>query len=67
MSRQEPDLDFKTLKFSFRLLRHRLMGRIFEIALTPLDILVQSEIQMMSEPPRADLLLLRRKGKVWTE
>ena len=67
MSRHEPDIDFKTLKFSLRLLRHRLMGRIFEIALTPLDILVQSEIQMMSEPPRADLLLLRRKGKAWTE
>ena len=35
--------------------------------LTPVDIVVESEIQVMSEPPKADVLLLRRWGKQWTE
>ena len=52
---------------SFRALRHRLLAKLLEIVLTPVDIVVESEIQVMSEPPKADVLLLRRRGKQWTE
>ncbi|MBK8047478.1 MAG: hypothetical protein IPK16_10350 [Anaerolineales bacterium] len=51
---------------SYRVLRHQLLSKILELVLTPVDITVESELQVMSEPPRADLLLLRRHGKVWT-
>lgn len=30
------------------------------------DIIVQTEIQVMSEPPKADILLLRRMRSAWT-
>ena len=35
--------------------------------MTPVDITVESEVQVMSEPPKADILLLRRQGKAWSE
>ena len=35
--------------------------------MTPVDITVESELQVMSEPPKADVLLLRRRGKQWSE
>ena len=49
-----------------RSLRHQLLARLLEIVLTPMDIAVESEVPVMSEPPRADVLLLRRRGKAWT-
>ena len=52
---------------TLRTLRHRLLGKILELVLTPVDISVQSEVQVMSQPPKADLVLLRRKGKAWSE
>ena len=51
----------------FRVLRHQLLGKLLEIVLTPVDVVVESEIQVMSEPPKADVLLLRRQGKQWSE
>ena len=51
----------------FRVLRHQLLGKLLEIVLTPVDVIVESEIQVMSEPPKADVLLLRRRGKQWSE
>ena len=51
----------------FRILRHQLLGKVLEIVLTPVDITVESEVQVMSEPPKADLLLLRRNGRRWSE
>jgi hypothetical protein len=51
---------------SFRSLRHQLLARLLEIALTPVDINVESEIRVMSEPPMADILLLRRRGRQWS-
>ena len=47
-------------RHSFRALRHQLLGKLLEIVLTPVDVIVESEIQVMSEPPKADVLLLRR-------
>ncbi|MFN8493958.1 MAG: hypothetical protein U0350_40540 [Caldilineaceae bacterium] len=45
---------------------HHLLGRLLELLLTPVGITVQTELQVMSEPPKVDILLLRRKGAVWT-
>ncbi len=67
MSQKQPEVPTSTANHTLRTLRHRILGKIYEIVLTPLDITVQSEIQMMSEPPRADLLLLRRNGSRWTQ
>ena len=50
-----------------RVLRHQLLAKVLELVLKPVDITVESELQVMSEPPKADLLLLRRHGKAWSE
>ena len=52
---------------NFRVLRHRLLGKLLELVLTPVDITVESELQVMSEPPKADVLLLRRHGRQWSK
>lgn len=43
---------------------HRLLGKHLELLLTPVGITVQTEPQVMSEPPKVDILLLRREGNV---
>lgn len=45
---------------------HQLLGKEFELLLTQVDIIVYTEIQVMSEPPKADILLLQRERKAWT-
>jgi len=46
---------------------HRLLGKLLELLLTPVGITVQVDFPLMSEPPRADILLLRRLTRYWTE
>ncbi|MBI3959527.1 MAG: hypothetical protein HY328_12030 [Chloroflexi bacterium] len=46
---------------------HQLLGTLLELALTPVDIQVETEVQVMAEPPKADILLLRRKTPQWTD
>ncbi|MFN3332510.1 MAG: hypothetical protein ACK47M_08370, partial [Caldilinea sp.] len=48
-------------------LRHQLLAKLLEIVLTPVDVIVESELQVMRDAPRADVLLLRRRGRQWTE
>ncbi len=50
-----------------RTLWHRILGTLLELLLTRLGILVQSEVQVMSDPPKVDILLLRREGERWTD
>jgi hypothetical protein len=45
---------------------HRLLARLLEIVLSPVDIDVQPNVSVMTEPPEADILLLRRKTPQWT-
>lgn len=45
---------------------HRLLGAMLEMLLTPVGITVQTEVQVISDPPKADVVLLRRKGARWT-
>ncbi len=46
---------------------HQLLGTLLELLLTPVGITVQTEVAITSEPPRADILLLRRESARWTE
>ncbi len=39
---------------------HRILGALLELLLTRLGIIVQSEVQVMSDPPKVDIVLLRR-------
>lgn len=46
---------------------HRLLGALLEQLLTPVGISVQCDVKVMSNPPEADILLLRRQTRRWTE
>ena len=52
---------------NYRSLYHQILAKLLEIVLTPVDVTVESEIRVMSDPPRADILLLRRSGKQWSD
>jgi hypothetical protein len=41
---------------------HRLLGGLLEALLAPVDISVETEVRVLADPPRADILLLRREG-----
>ena len=45
---------------------HRLLARLLEELLIPVGIEVHTELEVMAEPPKADILLLRRKHPRWT-
>lgn len=46
---------------------HRLLGRLLKELLAPTGITVLTDIPVMSQPPEADVLLLRREHKRWTK
>ncbi len=46
---------------------HRLLGSVFEQVLTPVGIAVYTDVPVMSDPPEADILLLRRTTRTWTK
>jgi len=45
---------------------HNLFSKLLEELLSPVDIDVFPELPVMSNPPRADVVLLRRKYSKWT-
>lgn len=45
---------------------HCLLGKVLETSLTPLNISVQTEVDVVSGSPKADIVLLRREGEAWT-
>jgi len=45
---------------------HLILGTMLKYLLTPVGIIVELEAEVMSEPPRADMLLLRRDTGHWT-
>ncbi len=49
-----------------RTLWHRLLARLLKELLTPLNIEVYSGIPVMTHPPEADIVIIRRKGERWT-
>ncbi|MEZ4710828.1 MAG: hypothetical protein R3A44_26760 [Caldilineaceae bacterium] len=46
---------------------HRLLARVLELTLTPVGVSVETEFPIMAEPPKVDIVLLRREGDAWTE
>ena len=46
---------------------HKLLGKVFEELLTPVDITVKTSLRIMAESPEADVLLIRRNQPGWTE
>jgi hypothetical protein len=46
---------------------HRLLGKLLEELLTPVGISVYVEYPVMSQSPKADILLLQRDQRDWTE
>ncbi|MDM8559370.1 hypothetical protein [Candidatus Parabeggiatoa sp. HSG14] len=59
----KPDIVKKKKKTSW----HRLLARLLELVLSPVNIEVLSDVDVMTEPPEADILLLRRQTAQWTE
>ncbi len=45
---------------------HRLLGRLFELLFAAMPVSVKVDFNLMSEPPRSDVLLLRYEGVTWT-
>jgi len=45
---------------------HRLLSKLFEIILSPVGVTILSELQSTSNPPKIDILLLRRESPQWT-
>ena len=65
-SNQKPSED-DNKETTEKTLWHRILGRIFKLLLTPLGITVLTEVSVVTEPPEADILLLRRESDSWTD
>ncbi len=45
---------------------HRILAKLLELLLTTVGITVQPEVPITSDPPKVDILLLRREQPAWT-
>ena len=45
---------------------HRLLARLLELVLSPVNIEVHPDASVMTDPPEVDILLLRRQAAKWT-
>jgi len=50
-----------------KIMWHVLFGMLLEELLPPVGISVQKELQLLSKPPKADIVLLKRKPGQWTD
>ena len=46
---------------------HQLLGKLLEELLVPVGVKVQTDFSVMSEPPKTDILLLRKEHRRWTK
>ena len=46
---------------------HRFLGKGMELSVGLERVQVESELQISSDPPRIDIVLLRRETEEWTE
>lgn len=44
---------------------HQVLGRLLQLSLSPVEIAVHVEVDLLGESPKADVLLLRREGDAW--
>jgi hypothetical protein len=45
---------------------HRLLAKLLELVLSPVNIEVLPDVSVMTDPPEVDILLLRRQTAQWT-
>ncbi len=45
---------------------HKFLAFVFKQLLARFNVTVQAEVNLMSDPPRADILLIRRLDPIWT-
>ena len=46
---------------------HQIFSGSLQESLTPVEITIHIEVDLLGESPKADILLLRREGEVWNE
>ncbi len=46
---------------------HRILAGMFKELLTPLNITVLPDVRIMTDPPKIDILLIRRETPPWTD
>ncbi|MCL4870943.1 MAG: hypothetical protein KJ063_18445 [Anaerolineae bacterium] len=46
---------------------HRFLAALLTTLLTPVNITVQTDMPIMSDSPKADIVLLRRAGERWNQ
>jgi hypothetical protein len=46
---------------------HRILGKLFELLFQALGVTVHVDFDLMSDPPRSDIVLLRCDSPTWTE
>ncbi|KOR28538.1 hypothetical protein TI03_04495 [Achromatium sp. WMS1] len=46
---------------------HVLLARLLQLILEHLNVQVLSDVQLLTDPPKADILLIRRESSEWTE
>ena len=46
---------------------HQLLGKLLEELLVPVGVKVQTDFSVMSEPPKTDILLLRKEHRRWAK
>lgn len=63
----QPDMEIEKAAPVVRTQWHRILAKLFELLLTHLGVTVQTELPVMSELPKIDILLVRRSGKRWTQ
>ena len=44
-----------------------LLARLLDLVLSPVGVKVEANLPLGKEPPRLDILLLRREGPTWSE
>jgi len=44
---------------------HQLLGKLLEELLVPVGVKVLTDVSVMSEPPKTDILLLRKEHRRW--
>lgn len=45
---------------------HQLVGKLYELLLAEFEVEVLTDFKLMSEPPRADIIIIRRQTGAWT-
>lgn len=61
-----PNLSSENKNESIKILWHRIFGATIEKLLTPTGILVSIDYPIMSNPPKADVILIRKNAVSWT-